>query len=51
MDLEYHLTFTYCFICEIIYLGYQANASAMKETKNEFNHNPQYSWKSFQTKR
>ena len=51
MDLEDHLTFAYCLICEIIHLGYQANASAMKETKNGFNHNCQYSWKPFQTKR
>ena len=50
MDLEDHLTFAYCLICEIIHLGYQANASAMKETKNGFNHNRQYSWKLFQTK-
>ena len=50
MDLEDHLTFAYCLICEIIHLGYQANASAMKETKNGLNHNCQYSWKLFQTK-
>ena len=51
IDLKDHLEFAYLLICEIIHLGYQTNASAMKETKNVFNHNRQYSWKPFQTKR
>ena len=50
IDLKDHIKFAYLFICEIIHLGYQTNASAMKETKNGFNHNCQYSWKLFQTK-
>ena len=50
IDLKDHIKFAYLLICEIIHLGYQTNASAMKETKNGFNHNCQYSWKLFQTK-
>ena len=50
IDLKDHLEFAYLFICEIIHEGYQANASAMKETKNGFNHKRRYSWKTFQTK-
>ena len=50
IDLKDHIKFAYLLICEIIHLGYQTNASAMKETKNVLNYNRQYSCKLYQTK-